>query len=98
MNDKRKDILDATLQLISDQGFHGTPMSQIAAEAGVGAGAIYRYFENKHLLLIYLVSWYWEWVSYLIDINTMNIEDPKKKLEIIIKIKNETNVQNKCVF
>jgi hypothetical protein len=31
------------------------------------------------------VSWYWEWVSYLIDINTMNIEDPKRKLEIIIK-------------
>ena len=36
------------------------------------------------MLLLYLVNWYWEWVSYLIKINTMNMDDPKKKLEIII--------------
>jgi len=51
MSDKRADILKATLQLISEQGFHGTPMSQVAAEAGVGAGTIYRYFENKEALI-----------------------------------------------
>lgn len=47
--------------------------------------SVYRYFENKHLLLTYLVCWYWEWVSYLIDINTMNIEDSKRRLKIIIE-------------
>jgi AcrR family transcriptional regulator len=51
MNDKRSDILEATLTLISAHGFHGTPMSQIATEAGVGAGTIYRYFENKEALI-----------------------------------------------
>jgi AcrR family transcriptional regulator len=51
MSDKRTDILEATLQLISDHGFHGTPMSKIAAQAGVGAGTIYRYFENKEALI-----------------------------------------------
>ena len=51
MNDKRTDILNATLNLISNQGFHGTPMSQIANQAGVGAGTIYRYFENKETLI-----------------------------------------------
>ena len=51
---------------------------------GSTEASVYRYFENKHLLLIYLVSWYWEWVSYLIDFNTMNIEDPKRRLKIII--------------
>lgn len=50
-NDKRNDILEATLTLISERGFHGTPMSQVAAEAGVGAGTIYRYFENKEALI-----------------------------------------------
>ena len=50
-NDKRADILDATLKLISENGFHGTPMAQVAAEAGVGAGTIYRYFENKDALI-----------------------------------------------
>jgi AcrR family transcriptional regulator len=51
MSDKRTDILAATLTLISEHGFHGTPMSQVAAEAGVGAGTIYRYFENKEALI-----------------------------------------------
>ena len=51
MSDKRTDILDATLTLISDNGFHGTPMSQIAKEANVGAGTIYRYFDSKETLI-----------------------------------------------
>jgi AcrR family transcriptional regulator len=51
MNDKRADILEATLQLISKHGFHGTPMSQVASRAGVGAGTIYRYFDNKESLI-----------------------------------------------
>ena len=46
--------------------------------------SVYRYFENKHMLLLYLVSWFWEWVSYLIDIHTNNISDPSQKLKIII--------------
>jgi AcrR family transcriptional regulator len=49
--DKRTDILKATLKLISEYGFHGTPMSKIAEDAGVGAGTIYRYFENKEALI-----------------------------------------------
>jgi len=51
MSDKRTDILEATLQLISLYGFHGTPMSQVATQAGVGAGTIYRYFDNKESLI-----------------------------------------------
>lgn len=51
MTDKRSDILKATLQLISEHGFHGAPMSKIAEAAGVGAGTIYRYFENKEDLI-----------------------------------------------
>ena len=51
MTDKRADILKATLQLISEHGFHGTPMSKIAEQAGVGAGTIYRYFESKETLI-----------------------------------------------
>ena len=50
-NDKRQDILQATLELISEHGFHGTPMSLIADQADVGAGTIYRYFENKENLI-----------------------------------------------
>jgi AcrR family transcriptional regulator len=49
--DKRSAVLSATLRLISAQGFHGTPMAQIAKESGTSAGIIYHYFENKEDLL-----------------------------------------------
>ena len=50
-SEKRTAILNATLQLTCEQGFHGAPMSMIAERAEVGAGTIYRYFDNKEALL-----------------------------------------------
>lgn len=49
--DKRSSILETTLNLLSEYGFHGTPISLIAQRAGVGAGTIYRYFANKEELI-----------------------------------------------
>ncbi|MTI30120.1 TetR/AcrR family transcriptional regulator [Xanthovirga aplysinae] len=49
--DKKQAILAVTLDLISENGFHGTPMSMVAKEAKVGIGTIYRYFENKEDLI-----------------------------------------------
>jgi len=51
LSDKRSDILQAALELISDQGFHGAPMAEIAEKAGVAAGTIYLYFESKEVLI-----------------------------------------------
>lgn len=49
--DKRDEIVRAALELIAENGFHGAPMAMIADKAGVGAGTIYRYFENKDVLI-----------------------------------------------
>lgn len=51
ISDKRTDILQAALELIAERGFHGAPMSEIAQKANVAAGTIYRYFENKDILI-----------------------------------------------
>ena len=48
---KRDAILKAALNLIAANGFHGTPMSLVAKEAGVSAGIIYHYFESKDALI-----------------------------------------------
>jgi len=50
-SDKRDEIICAALELIAEHGFHGAPMAMIAEQAGVGAGTIYRYFENKDVLI-----------------------------------------------
>jgi len=49
--DKRQEIVRAALDLFAEQGFHGAPMALIAERAGVGAGTIYRYFENRDILI-----------------------------------------------
>lgn len=49
--DKREAILQATLELVAEHGFHAAPCSLIAERAGVAAGTIYRYFENKDVLI-----------------------------------------------
>ena len=79
-----RNIIKHSILLIEDIGFEAFNFKKLAQEINSTEASIYRYFENKHLLLIYLVSWYWEWVAYLIKINTLNIEDPKRKLQIII--------------
>jgi len=49
--EKRAAIIQATVELVSENGFHGTPMSMVADRAGVAAGTIYRYFESKDVLI-----------------------------------------------
>jgi len=49
--DKCRAVAKAALELIAKQGFHGTPISQIAKQAGVGVGSIYRYFADKDELI-----------------------------------------------
>lgn len=51
VGDKRLAILDAALELFVEYGFHGTAVPQIAKQAKVGAGTIYRYFTNKEALV-----------------------------------------------
>ncbi len=48
---KREDIIRTAMELIAKEGFHGAPMSMIAEKAGVGIGTIYRYFENRDVLI-----------------------------------------------
>lgn len=48
---KRDDVLAATLKLTAEKGFAATSTANIAEEAKVGMGTIYRYFESKDVLL-----------------------------------------------
>ena len=77
-------IITHSILLFDEIGFESFTFKKLALRMGSNETSLYRYFENKHFLLLYLVVWYWNWVSYLIDYNTMNITDPKRKLDIII--------------
>lgn len=49
---KRDEIIRAAAELFTEVGFGATPMTQLAAEAGVTTNTVYWYFEDKDALLI----------------------------------------------
>ena len=55
-SEKKGAILKSTLELIGSNGFHGSPMSLIAKNAGVAAGTIYHYFPSKEILIFELYA------------------------------------------
>lgn len=54
--DKQELILQATLEMLSSNGFHGFSMKQLASRAGVATGTIYLYFKDREALIAELHS------------------------------------------
>ena len=79
-----RNILTHSVLLMDEIGFEAFTFKKLAEKMGSNETSLYRYFENKHYILLYLVVWYWNWVSYLIEFNTKNIKDPNEKLDLII--------------
>lgn len=79
-----KRIVREGIVLIDEIGFECFTFKKLAARIQSAEASIYRYFENKHFFFVYLVNWYWEWTSFRISFNTMNIPDPSDKLRQII--------------
>jgi AcrR family transcriptional regulator len=81
-----KKIIQDSILLIYNNGFEAFTFKKLAADIGSTEAGIYRYFENKHRLLIYLTAWYWSWLEYQVAFQTNNIQDPVVKLKMIISL------------
>lgn len=81
-----KNILKHSVQLIYKEGFEAFTFKKLAEDIGTTEAGIYRYFENKHKLLVYLTAWYWGWLEFQISFHTNNIKDPTVKLKRVIKL------------
>lgn len=79
-------IVEEGIAMIDELGFEKFTFKKLAHKIESTEASIYRYFENKHKLLIYLIEWYWNWLEYRIDFSTQNIDEPLKKLEIALGI------------
>lgn len=79
-----KKIIEQSIKLIDKIGFESFTFKKLANSIDSTEASVYRYFENKHKLLIYLVSWYWNWIEYRFGIEIYNIKDPCHKLNIFI--------------
>lgn len=87
-SDLGKKIISESIGLIFDLGFEKFTIKKLAKKIKSTEASIYRYFESKQKILLYLANWYWSWMNYKIIINTLNLK-PVDKLQIAITLLTE---------
>ncbi len=88
-SDLGKKIIQKSILLMDEIGFENFTFKKLGEQIGSNESSIYRYFESKHKLLLYLSSWYWGWLEYRMVISITNINDPMEKLKRAIGIVTE---------
>ena len=81
-----KKIIENSILLIDEIGFESFTFKKLGTKIQSNESSIYRYFESKHKLLLYLSSWYWAWLEYQLVIETFSISDNELKLEKAIEV------------
>jgi AcrR family transcriptional regulator len=79
-------IIQESILLMDEIGFENFTFKKLGERIGSNESSIYRYFESKHKLLVYLSSWYWSWIEYRLVFITNNIENPIEKLNKAIMV------------
>ncbi len=79
-------IVREGITLFGEIGLEETTFRKLADRMGTKEASIYRYFENKHRLLVYLVAWYWQWLEYQVVFQTNNLQSPHEKLDRILRL------------
>jgi len=79
-------IINNSILLIDEIGFEEFTFKKLGLEIGSPESTIYRYFENKHKILLYLTIWYWSWLEYRLVFGTVNIISLNEKLNTAIKL------------
>ncbi|MEN9440937.1 MAG: hypothetical protein RLZ33_1013 [Bacteroidota bacterium] len=79
-------ILSESIELIIEIGFEKFTFKKLATKISTTEASIYRYFESKHKLLLYLINWYWSCIATRMLFETSNIQDPTLKLKKAIHI------------
>jgi AcrR family transcriptional regulator len=88
-SDLGKKIIEQSILLIDEIGFENFTFKKLGEKISSNESSIYRYFENKHKLMLYLSSWYWGWIEYKLVFATSNIINPMEKLKKAITIVTE---------
>jgi len=80
-----KKIITHSIDLIETVGFEEYNFKKLALSVGTTEATVYRYFENKHKILLYLTSWYWSWVEFQLVIRNSNLDSSKQRLQNAIQ-------------
>lgn len=76
-----KKIITSSIDMISEMGFDDFTFRKLAQKIESTEASVYRYFESKNQLLVYITSWYWGVIEYKLLLETANIASPELRLE-----------------
>jgi AcrR family transcriptional regulator len=76
-----KKILQQSILLIDEIGFEAFTFKKLGERIESNESSVYRYFENKHKLLLYLSSWYWSWIEFRLVFGVANLTEPAERLK-----------------
>lgn len=79
-------LITESLNLLDEIGFESFTFKKLAQRIDSTEASIYRYFENKQQLLLFLYTWYWSWMSYRLQQETHNVSTTAEKLNIAIRL------------
>jgi AcrR family transcriptional regulator len=79
-------IIRLSIEMIDDMGFEAFTFKKLATRIGATEPSVYRYFESKHKLLLYLLAWYWNYMDYKLMLATANIASSEQRLRTAIRL------------
>lgn len=80
MNEKKKRIIEESMKLFAEKGFHATSIQEIAKKSEVSKGAFYLYFHSKEELTIAIFDYYTSMVMKKVEKIQQQDKDGKTKL------------------
>ncbi len=95
--DKYQRILDAAVEVIAENGYFGSPVSAIAARAGVADGTIYLYFKSKDDVLRTAIDTVFDRFHRQVQEEFKTLTDPRGQLEYVARVHLESNSVNRSM-
>ena len=84
--DLGKRILSKSIELMEEIGYEHVTFKKIGLAIESTEASVYRYFQNKHQLLAYLINWYWGWLEVKMAQEFMMLNSAEDKLKRAIQL------------
>lgn len=92
-------IVSTSILMINELGFEAFTFRKLGVQIGSNESSIYRYFESKHALLVYLINWYWSWIEYKLVFASANVPLAEDRLiNVITLLTEEVEEDNSFTF
>lgn len=79
-------IISKSIEMINALGFEAFTFKKLGNAIGSNESSVYRYFSNKHMLLVYLLNWYWSWMDYKIVLQTSKLNKARDKINKAVEL------------